>query len=233
MCSQVVRSLHDPSRARLRGAAERLLAEHGAEGVSVRAITAEAGTNMAAVNYHFGGKENLVSEVFRDVARRTARRRLQSLDALEADARATGVAPALAAVIDAFLEPYVDQDDPATGRLLTHLILMHRVRPTSWTRQIVAEEFDPLARRYVAALARAAPGLTEAEVHWRYHLMVGAIMIVLSDDSTHSRMRRLSDGACRPDDRAALRREMVSFLVDAFRGGAGAMTTAGEEPPTR
>ncbi|MCC6006098.1 MAG: TetR family transcriptional regulator [Rhodobacteraceae bacterium] len=230
MDSTAARNILDPSRERLRGAAERLLAEYGVEGVSVRAITSEAGTNMAAINYHYGGKESLVSEVFRDVARRTARRRISQLDLVEAKARAEGRPPTLADVIDAFLTPYVDEADPATGRLLTHLILMHRIRPTTWTREIVADEFDPLALRYVAALGRAAPGLTNAEVHWRYHLMVGAIMIVLTDDSSHSRMRRLSDGACSPDDRAALRRELLSFLVDAFRGGAGA--TAGEGPST-
>ena len=47
------------SRQRLLDAAERLFAEHGFHGVSLRTITAEAGMNLAAANYYFGGKEGL------------------------------------------------------------------------------------------------------------------------------------------------------------------------------
>jgi AcrR family transcriptional regulator len=46
-------------------AAERLFAEHGLEGVSLRQISAAAGNgNNTAVQYHFGTKERLVQEIF-------------------------------------------------------------------------------------------------------------------------------------------------------------------------
>jgi AcrR family transcriptional regulator len=50
-------------------AAERLFALNGFQNVSVRDITAEAGVNLASVNYHFGSKDALLVEIFR---RRTA-----------------------------------------------------------------------------------------------------------------------------------------------------------------
>ena len=50
-------------------AAERLFALHGFQNVSVRDITAAAGVNLAAVNYHFGSKDALLFEIFK---RRTA-----------------------------------------------------------------------------------------------------------------------------------------------------------------
>ena len=53
-------------------AAERLFALHGFQNVSVRDITAEAGVNLASVNYHFGSKDALLFEIFR---RRTAEMR--------------------------------------------------------------------------------------------------------------------------------------------------------------
>ena len=46
-------------------AAERLFAVHGFQKVSVRDITAEAGVNLASVNYHFGAKDSLLLEIFR------------------------------------------------------------------------------------------------------------------------------------------------------------------------
>ena len=54
-----------PTRERLLDVAERLFAERGFGATSVRGITAEAGCNLAAVNYHFGGKDQLYEEVFR------------------------------------------------------------------------------------------------------------------------------------------------------------------------
>jgi AcrR family transcriptional regulator len=45
--------------------AERLFAEHGLDGVSLRQISAAAGSgNNSAVQYHFGSKEQLVEAIF-------------------------------------------------------------------------------------------------------------------------------------------------------------------------
>ena len=40
--------------------AERLLAERGLDGVSLRRINTEAGLNPAAIHYHFGSKSALI-----------------------------------------------------------------------------------------------------------------------------------------------------------------------------
>ena len=56
---------NDHTRDRILDEAERLFAEHGFPSVSVRQITQAAGVNLAAVNYHFGNKQNLYLEVFR------------------------------------------------------------------------------------------------------------------------------------------------------------------------
>jgi AcrR family transcriptional regulator len=61
---------HPPdTRERILDAAERLFAECGFAGTSIRDITEAAAVNLSAVNYHFQSKENLYAEVF---ARRVA-----------------------------------------------------------------------------------------------------------------------------------------------------------------
>jgi len=57
---------HDlETRARLLNAAARLFAERGAARVTVRDICKKARANLAAVNYHFGGKDGLYQAVMR------------------------------------------------------------------------------------------------------------------------------------------------------------------------
>lgn len=53
------------TRDRILDEAEVLFARKGFHAVSVREITAAANCNLAAVNYHFGNKQNLYLEVFR------------------------------------------------------------------------------------------------------------------------------------------------------------------------
>ena len=44
-------------------AAEQLFADQGFNGTSLREITGAAGVNLAAVNYHFGSKKELIKAV--------------------------------------------------------------------------------------------------------------------------------------------------------------------------
>src|ERR1700761_8308807 len=87
------------TKDRILDAAERLVGARGFEATPVRAITAEAGVNLAAVNYHFQSKEALIRAV---IARRIApvnERRLKMLDAAEAGPLS------VEAVIEAFIRP--------------------------------------------------------------------------------------------------------------------------------
>lgn len=53
------------TKERLIQVAERLYAEHGVEGVSLRQISARAGaSNNSAVQYHFGTREGLIDAIF-------------------------------------------------------------------------------------------------------------------------------------------------------------------------
>jgi AcrR family transcriptional regulator len=56
------------TRARLLDAAEQLFADRGFSAVSIRDIAGAAAVNVAAVNYHFHGKQSLYHEVLRRVA---------------------------------------------------------------------------------------------------------------------------------------------------------------------
>src|SRR3989442_10480432 len=94
------------TKDRILDAAELLLAKHGFEATSLRAITAEADVNLAAVNYHFQSKDALIRAV---IARRIGpvnEKRLAMLDSIEA-AAGDGPLP-LGPVIEAFVRPVIE-----------------------------------------------------------------------------------------------------------------------------
>src|SRR5260370_25190717 len=69
--------------AAILAAAERLYADGGFGDVTLRDIVAEANVNLAAVNYHFGSKDELIAELFVTRSLATNRERLNELKAAE------------------------------------------------------------------------------------------------------------------------------------------------------
>ncbi|MGC7299776.1 TetR family transcriptional regulator, partial [Mycobacteroides abscessus subsp. massiliense] len=73
----------DSTDQRLLNAAERLFAERGVDAVSLRAIMAAAGTNVASVHYHFGSKERLIEALLDRYLDQIEKRRFALLDVAE------------------------------------------------------------------------------------------------------------------------------------------------------
>lgn len=96
----------EATRAALVKAATLVFSEAGYDGASVRQITQKAGANQAAINYHFGGKDQLYRAVL-EAARDTLSKE-SSLDADELDALAPP--EALRSYLRQFLQPLIRRD---------------------------------------------------------------------------------------------------------------------------
>jgi AcrR family transcriptional regulator len=145
------------TRERLLDAAERLFAQKGFAQTSVRDITREARSNVAGINYHFGGKLPLYREVFRRHLTMLRERRIESLRM----ARSIGQGPgALEAVLRsfalAFLEPLVDRSG---GSCLIELISREMLDPQLPPRTFAKEVVDPVHQALAEAILRVTPGL--------------------------------------------------------------------------
>lgn len=162
------------TRQRILHAAEQLFRSRGPASTSLRSITSAAGVNVAAVHYHFGGREALAREVFaRSVAPVNAER-LRRLDALEASPGGPEVEP----LIRALIEPVFDEArrDPSLRELSAVLV----TEPEASGRALVEELFGEVLRRFRAALERALPALSPDEVTDRLVFAVGSFSQVLA-----------------------------------------------------
>lgn len=200
----------DSTRDRILDAGERLFAEHG-YAASLRGITSAAGVNLAAVHYHFGSKEELLVAVVRRRVDEANRRRLEALDRLEAAGP-----PAVEALVEVFLRPGLEfaADDAGGGRSFMRLIgRIHGDPDGPWGRVLASGVFDEIRDRFVAAFHRALPNLPEPTIHWRLHLMVGAMVHTLLNPD---HLARMSGGRCDPSDPEHALAQLVPFLAAGF-----------------
>lgn len=192
-------------------AAERLFALHGFQNVSVRDITAEAGVNLASVNYHFGSKDGLLFEIFR---RRTAelnRERARMLH--EANGRHGG-APPVREILEALFAPPLKWADPAGDRRISvQFIIRARSEGTAQMRDVLQNDVSHL-RRFADALIAARPELALEDVYWRLHFCLG--MVHNNRFAEFDRLHHLSDGRTREQDADGLLTRMLDFAEAGF-----------------
>ncbi|MFD8540375.1 TetR/AcrR family transcriptional regulator [Streptomyces rubrogriseus] len=153
------------TRTKVLDAAERLFAENGYSGTSVRAITGLAGANLAAVAYHFGSKADLMAAVVRRVIDPITNAQRTRLDELLARAGE----PRVADLVEAFAGPLFD-DMPTDGDRGVHasrLIMTILSDPAEEARGWTGPDDAAVRERYLAAFARALPGLTAPELLFR------------------------------------------------------------------
>ena len=207
-----LRALKPPKETQLRilDAAEELFMQHGFEGASMRMLTARAGVNLAAVNYHFGSKDALIEAVFRRRLDPMNAQRLAELDRLEAEA--DGKPLAAEAIIRAFLGASLRMVEDARngGRNFTRLLGRAYTEPAKPIRQLIGRMYAPAMERFKSALARALPELPRDELVWRMHFMFGTLAYTLAATDTV----QLIAGA-KPEDRydpRVLENRLVAFM---------------------
>jgi AcrR family transcriptional regulator len=199
------------TKAQVLAAAERLFALHGFQNVSVRDITAEAGVNLASVNYHFGSKDALLFEIFR---RRTAELNRERARMLHEAADRHGGKPPVREILRALFEPPLRWSTPESGRgISVQFIIRARSEGTEAMREALRTDVSHL-RRFADALIAARPDLPKEEVYWRLHFCLG--MIHNNRFAEFDRLHVLSDGATRESDVEALLGRMLDFGEAGF-----------------
>ncbi|MDB5838569.1 MAG: ybiH [Herminiimonas sp.] len=205
------------SKSRIVETALVLFSVKGVDRVSLRELTAQAGVNIAAVNYHFGSKEALVEAVFDKLAREVNTERMAELDGLMMKAAAEGVLPDLEEIVRAFIRPYIGSGSGHKGGLLAQMILKHRLEPSEMSSRVIREHFDPMATCFIAALVKASPEVDPEEFYWRYMFMVSSIVLTVTDNSRANRIARLSKGRADAANVEDMTAALCRFITGAMR----------------
>lgn len=197
------------TKDRILGAAEELFAQHGFGGTSLRQVTSRADVNIAAVNYHFGSKENLVTEVFR---RRMDEMSAQRLERLE---RARAEHPGdLEPILAAFVEPALAlAQDRHGGGAFIRVIARAYAEKNDGLRKFLSEQYGHVLREFGKAIAACLPELNKEQLYWRLDFLAGALTYAMADFGLIKRPAGISERAHR--ERAA--RELIGFAAAGFK----------------
>jgi AcrR family transcriptional regulator len=197
------------TRLKILDAAERLFAAHGFAATSLREVTGAAEVNLAAVNYHFGSKEALISAVFGRRLDPLNEERLRLLDEIEA--AACDRRPPLDRILETLIRPAVGRFRPGSPDTALLARLLGRVHNSEepLVRSLVFEQFEGTTRRYLDVLARVLPHLDHAELVTRFHFLIGAMASSFVDAG---RLTHLSRGTVDPTDMDTVVARLVTFL---------------------
>ncbi len=215
------------SKRKLVDAAEQLFAEKGFEAVSVRHITQLAKTNVAAVNYHFGSREELLTLVMMRCMEPITEERLARLDF--AERKRPGKALPLEEIVDALVRPFVTQvkKSELSEKVFYKLIGRVFAQQSDGLPAPLEDQLRQVSERFTKALAKALPGVATEDLVWRLHFVTGGMIHLLTHQDV---LQRITNGASGTPTMDATLSRFVRFAVIGLREGVE-METPVEKGP--
>ncbi|ONM48734.1 TetR family transcriptional regulator [Nocardia donostiensis] len=189
-----------PTDQRLIIAAEHLFAERGIDAVSLRAVMAAAGANVASVHYHFGSKEALVEALISQRGDHIHTRRAELLDTIERSTR-----PDARALAEAFVRPVAELAAAGGTAWVTFVAGIMSSNHPALAR--LTEGFAPQARRFTALLEKIDPDAPARTIKFRLTQAMSLTFHTLGDPEGLHDILALSGTELTSD-------EVVEELVD-------------------
>jgi AcrR family transcriptional regulator len=205
----------DQTRTAILAAAERLYADHGFGDVTLRDIVAEANVNLAAVNYHFGSKDELIAELFVTRSLALNRERLRELRAAEeAGSGRAELSDILRALVGPTLRGCLGSErERSTAARFMIRASIESVPPI---RRIRNREIDHL-RKFIVAMRRALPDRSDVELYWGLHFALAMAQQTVRDSE---RLTKLSEGKCDLNEVEGVIARVVEMAVMGLTGRA-------------
>jgi len=198
------------TRERILQTAERLFAEHGFAGTSLRLLTRHAGVNLAAVNYHFQSKTRLIEVILERRLDLLNNQRLTALASLSS-AKHDSTEQRLAEILDAFIRPaiLIGHSTRGGGPSFVRLLARTYVENSEELRNFISRHYGHVMRRFSAAIATELPHLHPEELYWRFDFIIGAMTYTMADFRGVKKSAAIADHA----QQEAVIERLVHFAV--------------------
>jgi AcrR family transcriptional regulator len=203
------------TKTRILDMAEALFMEHGFEATSLRQLTTAAGVNLAAVNYHFGTKEELFQAVLTRRLDPMNQQRIRLLDELEREA--DGKPIACERILSAMLIPALrlSRDEEHSGKNFLRLIGRAYADPAPFIRHFLSDQYAEMIARFKEAFLQTLPHLTRQELTWRLHFVMGALSYSLAGTDVLKLLAQAMPGESNDDE--MLLERLAPFLVAGLK----------------
>jgi len=205
---------NDFPKERILNEAEILFAQKGYHAVSVREITNAAQCNLAAVNYHFGNKENLYLEVFRARWVPRARRVIDCFDRTLASHDSFSPRAMIQALAHAFLEgPLSDEE-----RQRHHLLMAREMAQPTGALKLVAEQIlGPFFQKLTDKLHQFMPE-DRGEKHLKLDVL-SIFSVVFFFNFARVAVTRITGREYDSGFKAQLMEQIIQFSLKGLGGG--------------
>ncbi|MGV6851681.1 MAG: TetR/AcrR family transcriptional regulator [bacterium] len=197
--------MQENTKQRILNIAEQLFALQGFATTSLRQITSEAKVNLAAVNYHFGSKDELAEAVLTEHMDRLNKQRKNQLEAIADD---LNCAEKLTATLAAFIEPALLASEVKNNHLMQLLIRANAEKP-ELLHQLLSRRYGRLIKQFAVKLHACLPHLDDDEFRWRFDFVMGAATIVMADNS---RTRKALKNK-KPYDAHIVAEKLIDFAI--------------------
>jgi AcrR family transcriptional regulator len=180
------------TKERILNTTEKIISEKGFSSISLRTISANAKTNLAAVNYHFGNKEKLIEMMLERRLDNLFQLRINLLDNLESG---SSQPCNLKQVLDAFISPALtmSNDNHQGGQRFMKVLARAYAEKSEYLHTLLSNRYAEVIKRFAIAISRTCPQLEEKTIFWRFHFIMGSLVYVMADFGASSRAEGLTD----------------------------------------
>ncbi len=201
------------TKEKILDAAEKLFSDNGFNGTSLREITSQAEVNLAAVNYHFGSKKELIKAVMSRYMNELSPRLMTTLTSVQAKDK-----PTLIEVFSAFVEPLLALNTFRENGTSIFLQLLGRGYTDSqgFLRWFLTTKYPQVIESFIAAVQKAYPELEPEEMFWRLHFTMGTVVFTMSSSDA------LIDIAQNDYDQHINIEDVIEKLIPYVAAGVGA-----------
>ena len=199
---------------RILDSAEQLFAEKGFAETSLRMITTRAKVNLAAVNYHFGSKKDLIQAVFARFLTPFTLKLSKELDDVVKVKQDPDFRDVLGVLAKTMLTGVETSDKYNKLSVFMRLLGLAYTQAQGHLRRFLYENYSEVYGRFIGYLKLAHPKLSSEEIFWRIHFAIGAAVFTMSSLEVLRNMAHADTG--KDSSVEQVMEQLIPFLAAAL-----------------